>query len=118
MKPSDLAKLVPFKRKLTEQAAEPAAAKAAEPDETKAAVADDPELAAFKAAGAAEDAILGKDHRTFTAEQRREHASAGTALADGSYPMPDADAVRRAAILLRSKHGNWKAAAKLLARSG
>ena len=30
--------------------------------------------------------------------------------------MPDADAVRRAAILIRSKHGNWKAAARLLAK--
>lgn len=79
-------------------------------------VPDEDPLAAFKAAGTGEDSVLGKDHRTFTAEQRREHASDGTALADGSYPMPDADAVRRAAILIRSKHGNWKAAAKLLAR--
>lgn len=72
-------------------------------------------LAAMKAVGDAEDAIVGKGHRTFTAEERHAHASSGTALPDGSYPMPDADAVRRAAILIRSKHGDWKAAAKLLA---
>jgi len=71
---------------------------------------------ALKAVGEAEDAVLGKGSRTFTAEQRREHASEGTALADGSYPMPDADAVRRAAILIRSKHGKWQAAEKLLGR--
>ena len=73
-------------------------------------------LAAFKAVGDAEDAILGKGSRTFSAEQRRGYASDQIALADGSYPMPDADAVRRAAILIRSKHGNWKAAARLLAK--
>lgn len=73
-------------------------------------------LAVFKAAGVAEDAVLGKKARTFTAEQRREHAAAGNALPDGSYPIPDKDALRRAAILARSKHGNWKAAARLIAR--
>ena len=119
--PAQLAKLQTLRRKLAvEEAAKQAAAaspatgvlaKAAEPDQRAA----DPDEA-LKAAGAAEDAILGKKAREFSAEQRREHASTGVALADGSYPMPDADAVRRAAILIRSKHGDWKAAAKLLGR--
>jgi hypothetical protein len=34
--------------------------------------------------------------REFTEEQRRGLAAAGHALPDGSYPMPDCDAVRRA----------------------
>ena len=108
MSPSDLAKMNTMARR------------AVVPDVTKVAEpvippAPDPD-AALKAACDAEDDVLGKGSRTFTAEQRREHASEGTALADGSYPMPDADSVRRAAILIRSRHGNWKAAAKLLAR--
>lgn len=66
--------------------------------------------------GKAETGILGKGHRKFSAEQRRQHASQGQALPDGSYPIPDKDALRRAAILARSKHGNWKAARRLIAR--
>ncbi len=73
------------------------------------------ELAA-KAIAEAEDEILGKDHREFSAEQRRHHASAGNALPDGSYPIPDTDALRRAAILARSGHGNAEAAKRLIAR--
>lgn len=127
VKPSDLAKLATFRQKLAAEQGD--AAKAAAPDAVKAtAPAAAPKAAiphevldealddALKALGAAEDAVLGKGSRTFTAAQRREHASAGVALPDGSYPMPDADAVRRAAILIRSKHGDWKAAARLLAR--
>lgn len=57
-----------------------------------------------------------KDSRTFTADQRSKQADRGNALPDGSYPIPDADALRRAAILARSKHGNYKAARKLIAR--
>jgi len=57
-----------------------------------------------------------KDHREFSAEQRREHAKAGNALPDGSYPIPDKDALRRAAILARSGHGNVSAARALIAR--
>lgn len=34
--------------------------------------------------------------RVFTDEQREQYAAEGIALADGSYPMPDCDAVRRA----------------------
>lgn len=54
-----------------------------------------------------------KKSRVFSAEQRERHASSGVALPDGSYPMPDCDAVRRALILARSKHGNWQAAMAL-----
>lgn len=57
-----------------------------------------------------------KDSRTFTADQRSKQADQGNALPDGSYPIPDADALRRAAILARSKHGNYKAARRLIAR--
>ena len=108
--PADLAKLTTFKQRLVQKGAAPSVAKAS------TSPASDPALAAFKAVGDAEDAILGKGSRTFSAEQRRGYASDQIALADGSYPMPDADAVRRAAILIRSKHGNWKAAARLLAK--
>jgi hypothetical protein len=73
-------------------------------------------LAAFKAVGDAETAVLGKKHREFSEEERREHAKAGNALPDGSYPIPDADALRRAAILARSGHGDVAAARKLIAR--
>ena len=111
MSPADLAKMNTMARR----AVVPVIPEPAEPPAATFIPDEDP-LAAFKTAGAAEDGVLGKGSRTFTAEQRREHASEGTALSDGSYPMPDADAVRRAAILIRSKHGNWKAAAKLLAR--
>jgi Double zinc ribbon len=108
--PKDLAKLVTFRQGLVTKGAAPAA------PATKAATAGPDPLAAFKAAGDAEDAILGKGSRTFSAEVRRGYAKDQIALDDGSYPMPDADAVRRAAILIRSKHGDWKAAARLLAR--
>jgi hypothetical protein len=59
---------------------------------------------------------VAKDSRTFSAAERKKHAKEGNALPDGSYPIPDADALRRAAILARSKHGNWKAARRLIAR--
>ncbi len=57
-----------------------------------------------------------KDSRTFTAAERKQHAREGNALPDGSYPIPDKDALRRAAVLARSKHGDWKAARRLIAR--
>jgi hypothetical protein len=66
--------------------------------------------------GKAETAVLGKESRRFSAESRRRIASSGNALPDGSYPIPDEDGLRRAAILARSKHGNWKAARRLIAR--
>ena len=71
---------------------------------------------AVKAIADAEAELLGKDHREFSADQRREQASAGNALPDGSYPIPDKDALRRAAILARSGHGNAAAARRLIAR--
>lgn len=60
--------------------------------------------------------LAAKDSRTFTADQREKQADQGNALPDGSYPIPDADALRRAAVLARSKHGNYKAAKRLIAR--
>jgi hypothetical protein len=59
---------------------------------------------------------FAKAKRKFSAAERRRHAKAGNALADGSYPIPDKDALRRASILARSKHGNWQAARRLIAR--
>jgi hypothetical protein len=60
--------------------------------------------------------VLAKAHRDFTMEERKDLAKRGNALADGSYPIPDADALRRAAILARSGHGNVSAARALIAR--
>jgi len=59
---------------------------------------------------------VAKDSRTFTAAERKQHAKDGNALPDGSYPIPDKDALRRAAILARSGHGDVKAAKQLIAR--
>ena len=73
------------------------------------AVADQ-EAEALKAAD------VEKDHRAFSAEERRHQASQGHSLPDGSYPIPDADALRRAAILARSGHGNVSGAKALIAR--
>jgi len=70
----------------------------------------DAEVETLKSAG------VEKDHREFSAEQRRHEASAGHSLPDGSYPIPDKDALRRAAILARSGHGNVSAARALIAR--
>jgi hypothetical protein len=75
------------------------------------AVADE-EAEALKAAGV----DIEKDHRDFSAEERRHQASQGHSLPDGSYPIPDADALRRAAILARSGHGNVSGAKALIAR--
>jgi len=59
---------------------------------------------------------VAKDSRTFTAAERKKHAADGNALPDGSYPIPDKDALRRAADLARSGHGDVKAARRLIAR--
>lgn len=56
-----------------------------------------------------------KDHREFNTERRTDLANQGHALPDGSYPIPDKDALRRAAILARSGHGNVTAARRLIA---
>ena len=75
-------------------------------------IADDEEEALVKAG----EADLGKKHREFSASERRLHAKEGNALPDGSYPIPDKDALRRAAILARSGHGNVAGARQLIAR--
>jgi hypothetical protein len=59
---------------------------------------------------------VAKAPREFSAAEREKHAKAGNALPDGSYPIPDKDALRRAAILARSGHGNVAAAKKLIAK--
>lgn len=74
------------------------------------------ELAEFQKAADAEEGFLGKGHRKFSARRRKQLAGGGNALPDGSYPIPDADALRRAAILARSGHGNVTAARRLIAR--
>jgi hypothetical protein len=74
------------------------------------------ELAQFQKIADAEENFLGKKHRKFPARSRRQLAGSGHALPDGSYPIPDADALRRAAILARSGHGNVSAARRLIAR--
>lgn len=74
------------------------------------------ELAEFQKIADTEENFLGKKSRKFPARRRRQLASSGHALPDGSYPIPDADALRRAAILARSGHGNVSAARRLIAR--
>lgn len=54
-----------------------------------------------------------KAGRDFSAGERQTEAGQGNALPDGSYPIPDADALRRAAILARSGHGDVAAAKEL-----
>lgn len=59
---------------------------------------------------------LAKADRKFSEDDRKRNAKEGNALPDGSYPIPDKDALRRAAILARSGHGNVAAAKRLIAR--
>lgn len=54
--------------------------------------------------------------RDFTEEQRRNLASEGKALADGSYPIEIAADLKPAAVLARSGHGNVSGAKALIAR--
>jgi hypothetical protein len=54
--------------------------------------------------------------RTFTAEQRRQLASEGKALSDGSYPIETVEDLDNAASLARSGHGNVAGAKALIAR--
>lgn len=74
------------------------------------------DLAQFQKTADAEESFLGKKHRKFSASRRRSLASGGNALPDGSYPIPDKDALRRAAILARSGHGDVASARRLIAR--
>lgn len=74
------------------------------------------ELAELGQVAFAEEKFLGKGHRKFSARRRKELAGGGNALPDGSYPIPDKDALRRAAILARSGHGNVSAARRLISR--
>jgi hypothetical protein len=57
-----------------------------------------------------------KASRKFSSDERKRLASEGKALPDGSYPIPDADALRRAAILARSGHGDVAAAKRLIGK--
>lgn len=59
---------------------------------------------------------VGKAHREFHQDERKRLAAKGHALPDGSYPIPDADALERAAILARSGHGDVAAAKRLIAK--
>jgi hypothetical protein len=72
---------------------------------------DDGEM--LKSAG---DGLVFKAHRKFSSDERKSLASEGKALPDGSYPIPDEDALRRAAILARSGHGDVAAAKRLIAK--
>jgi hypothetical protein len=81
-------------------------------DELAYQIVIDAETETLKAAGV----DVEKDHRDFSAEARRHQAAQGNALPDGSYPIPDTDALHRAAVLARSGHGNVSGARALIAR--
>jgi hypothetical protein len=49
-------------------------------------------------------------------DERRSLAKKGQALDDGSYPIPDRDALRRAVVLIKSGHGRVKEAMALAIR--
>lgn len=51
-----------------------------------------------------------------SAEERRQAASEGNALPDGSYPIRNAHELHAAAVLARSGHGDAAAAKRLIAR--
>jgi len=51
-----------------------------------------------------------------SAQNRRDLASSGDALSDGSYPIADREDLHSAAVLARSGHGNVAGAKRLIAR--
>jgi uncharacterized protein len=53
---------------------------------------------------------------SISAADRRKLAAKGHALPDGSYPIPDVSHLHAAAILAASKHGDYKAAKRLIRR--
>ncbi len=60
--------------------------------------------------------LVFKAHRKFSSDERTSLASEGNALPDGSYPIPDEDALHRAVTLARSGHGDVAAARRLIAK--
>lgn len=54
--------------------------------------------------------------RKFSAQRRRELASEGKALSDGSYPIENSEDLHNAAVLARSGHGNVAAAKRLIGK--
>lgn len=79
-------------------------------NEQRGALEDDGELC--KSA----DGLVFKAHRKFDSGERKSLAAEGKALPDGSYPIPDEDALGRAAVLARSGHGDVAAARRLIAK--
>lgn len=90
------------------------AKRSAAPDLAKADAAPEDSEADVTKVAAAEEEVLGK--RKFTAEQRRQLAKEGKALADGSYPIENSEDLQNAATLARSGHGNVAAAKRLISR--
>jgi hypothetical protein len=91
----------------TSKAADAEEAEVAEPD---AAKAENPDEVALKAV---EVAVYKRD---VSAAERKELASRGHALSDGSYPIANAEDLGNAAVLARSGHGNVAAAKALIGR--
>lgn len=62
---------------------------------------------------AAEADIYKRDVST---AERKELARRGDALADGSYPIANEEDLHNAASLVKSRHGDWQAAERLIAK--
>lgn len=67
-------------------------------------------------AKSADGRLVFKAHRKFSSSERKSLAEQGKALPDGSYPIPDVDALHRAAVLAESGHGDVAAAKRLIAK--
>jgi hypothetical protein len=74
---------------------------------------EDPELFGLSREALGTARVMLTQH---DAEDRRRLAAKGWALPDGSYPIETITDANNAAILIRSRHGDWQAATKLLAR--